>query len=186
MPDHEELQVYEAIEQRVPEAQTTVPEGNGSSEQRHAGPIDIQLLTADGDRYMHARQTKTCMRIRALPRSTCGRFSCVWWPSHSGSNTRTIITAAGAGGGPGIGGSDGPYLLYHRRARVLPEHFDVSVLQVVYHKFSDVPAAIGDVAAAIDFCVAHGAAGKESTSARDPPTIILVGWSMGCPAVIHT
>ena len=51
-----------------------------------------------------------------------------------------VITAAGAGGGPGPGGSDGPYYLYQKLARKLPSRYSISVLQIIYHLFSDMQA----------------------------------------------
>jgi len=100
---------------------------------------------------------------------------CFHWASSAPCGI--VITAAGAGGGPGPGGSDGPYYLYKRLAEELPNKHNVSVLQIVYHLFSDMQAAVDDILAAVDWV--HGTIGS-----RIP--IVLIGWSMGGAAVVET
>ena len=86
-----------------------------------------------------------------------------------------VITAAGAGGGPGPGGSDGPYYLYQKLARKLPPTHSISVLQIIYHLFSDMQAAVDDILAAIDY----------ATATMGSTNIVLIGWSMGGAAVVE-
>ena len=86
-----------------------------------------------------------------------------------------LITAAGAGGGPGPGGSDGPYSLYRKLSENLPCKYSLSVLQVIYHVFSDMQAAVDDILAAIDYV----------RNTIGSVNIVLIGWSMGGAAVVE-
>ena len=98
---------------------------------------------------------------------------CILWLCDSTQGV--VITAAGAGGGPGPGGSDGPYCLYQRLANYLPAQFNISVIQVIYHAFSDMQAAVDDILAAIDW----------TRSTMGLVNIALIGWSMGGAAVVE-
>ena len=71
---------------------------DASREQRQprCGPINIELDTAEGDRYMQAYACAQTCHPRA--NAAWDRFVCVWWPSQHGSSKRIVVTAAGAGG----------------------------------------------------------------------------------------
>ena len=99
---------------------------------------------------------------------------CILWSCDSPRGV--VITAAGAGGGPGPGGSDGPYCLFQRLATNLPKQHGITVIQIIYHEFSDFQVAVDDILAAIDYTK-----GILSVSVG----IVLLGWSMGGAAVVE-
>ena len=110
------------------------------------------------------------VRIKTIRGAT---VQCIVWNCES--PTGVIITAAGAGGGPGPGGSDGPYCLYERLAANLPCRYNISVIQIVYHVFSDMQAAVDDILAAIDY----------TKDTMGSVKVVLIGWSMGGAAVVE-
>ena len=110
------------------------------------------------------------IRIKTLRGAT---VQCILW--NCDSPTGVIITAAGAGGGPGPGGSDGPYCLYEKLATNLPGRYNISVIQIIYHVFSDMQAAVDDILAAVDY----------TKSTMGSVNIALIGWSMGGAAVVE-
>lgn len=94
----------------------------------------------------------------------------------AGSNAPrgVVITCGGAGGGPGHLGAAGPSSVYERLASTLPLSDNITVLQAVYRVASNVPEAVADVRACIDFCVERGWG-----------PLALMGWSMGSAVIVQ-
>lgn len=87
----------------------------------------------------------------------------------------TIITVAGAGGGPGKYGCNGPNSLYRDIALIYPKYHNVNVIRVIYHSCGILKDAIDDLDYWIQYAINNG-----------EKNIYLIGWSMGSAVIIES
>lgn len=87
----------------------------------------------------------------------------------------TIITVAGAGGGPGKYGCNGPNSLYHDIALIYPKYYNMNVIRVIYHSCGILNDAIDDLNYWIQYAIDNG-----------EKNIYLIGWSMGSAVIIES
>jgi dienelactone hydrolase len=86
----------------------------------------------------------------------------------------TVITVAGAGGGPGHNGCYGPNNLYVKLGEEIPKKYNLNVILVIYKETGKLSSAINDLNNWINYLKNLG-----------EKNIILIGWSMGSAVITN-